>query len=139
MARSRDTSKFEDLEALRQRFQEFRKANRPRTRLPEELWNAAAEIAGRRGMGLAVRTLRLDVNNLKKRMGQPVSQAGRRPGRQKTAATAPAKFVEFVVPAPAAASCVVEVESALGGKLRMELKGLGTSEIAQLLQAFAGR
>jgi hypothetical protein len=84
MARSRDTSKFEDLEALRQRFQEFRKANRPRTRLPEELWNAAAEIAGRRGMGLTVRTLRLDVNNLKKRMGQPVSQAGRRPRRQKT-------------------------------------------------------
>ena len=139
MARSRDTSKFEDLEALRQRFQEFRKANRPRTRLPEELWNAAAEIAGRRGVGLTVRTLRLDVNNLKRRMGQPVAPAGRRPRRQKTPAAAPAKFVEFVVPASAASSCVVEVESARGGKLRMELKGLGTSEIAQLLQAFAGR
>jgi hypothetical protein len=139
MTRPRNSSKFEDLEALRQRFEEFRSGNRPRARLPEELWNAAAEIAGRRGVGLTVRTLRLDVNNLKRRMGQPVAPAGRRPRRQKTPAAAPAKFVEFVVPAPAASSCVVEVESARGGKLRMELKGLGTSEIAQLLHAFAGQ
>jgi hypothetical protein len=33
----------------------------------------------------------------------------------------------------------VEVESARGGKLRMELKGVATSEIAQLLHTFAGR
>ncbi len=69
MARSRYTSKFEDLETLRQRFQESRKANRPRTRRPEELWNALAEMAARRGVGVTVRALRLDVNNLKKRMG----------------------------------------------------------------------
>jgi len=86
MARSRSTSKFEDLETLRQRFQESRKANRPRTRRPEELWNALAEMAALRGVGVTVRALRLDVNNLKKRMGQPVSQAVRRPRRQKTPA-----------------------------------------------------
>jgi hypothetical protein len=33
----------------------------------------------------------------------------------------------------------VEVESPRGGKLRMELKGVATSEIAQLIQAFAGQ
>jgi hypothetical protein len=33
----------------------------------------------------------------------------------------------------------VEVESPHGGKLRMELKGVATSEIAQLIQLFAGQ
>jgi len=79
--------------------------------------SASVWLGGRRrGVGLTVRTLRLDVNNLKKRMGQPVSQAVRRLIKQKTLAAAPAKFVEFVVPAPAAAGCVVEVESALRGQ-----------------------
>jgi hypothetical protein len=32
---------------------------------------------------------------------------------------------------------MIEVESVRGGKLRLELKGIGTSEIAQLIQSFA--
>jgi hypothetical protein len=33
----------------------------------------------------------------------------------------------------------VEVESPRGGKLRLELKGIGTGEIAQLIHTFAGQ
>jgi hypothetical protein len=34
-------------------------------------------------------------------------------------------------------SCLVEVESRQGGKLRLELKAIATSELAELIRAFA--
>ena len=76
---------------------------------------------------------------------QPEKVAGRTPGepkpaRKKHAAIAPAAFVELLTPASGgAASCIVEVESPCGGKLRLELKGITTSEIAQLIHTFAGQ
>jgi hypothetical protein len=36
-----------------------------------------------------------------------------------------------------ATSCVVEVESARGGKLRLDLKAIATSQLAELIRAFA--
>jgi hypothetical protein len=139
--RARYTSGFQDLEELGVRFEEFRSSHRSRERLPEELWAAAAEIAMRRGLNITARALRLDSNNLKKRMGQ---QAGlpkvKRGRRKKTMPVASAAFLELLAPvAGAATSCMVEVDSVHGGKLRMELKGLGTGDIAQLLHAFAIR
>jgi Transposase IS66 family len=62
-------SRYDDVEELRKRFEEFRSQHKTRTRLPEELWRAAAEIAGRRGMNLVSRCLRLDANSVKKWMG----------------------------------------------------------------------
>jgi hypothetical protein len=48
--------------------------------------------------------------------------------------------MELLTPmSSSAASCIVEVESPRGGKLRMELKGVATSEIAQLIHMFAGQ
>jgi hypothetical protein len=152
--RARYTSGFQDLEELGVRFEEFRSSHRSRERLPEELWAAAAEIAMRRGLNITARALRLDSNNLKKRMvsGLPVGaccasmgqQAGlpkvKRGRRKKTMPVASAAFLELLAPvAGAATSCMVEVDSVHGGKLRMELKGLGTGDIAQLLHAFASR
>jgi hypothetical protein len=139
--RERYTSGFQDLEELGVRFEEFRSSHRSRERLPEELWAAAAEIAMGRGLNITARALRLDSNNLKKRMGQ---QAGlpkvKRGRRKKTMPVASAAFLELLAPvAGAATSCMVEVDSVHGGKLRMELKGLGTGDIAQLLHAFAIR
>jgi hypothetical protein len=49
-----------------------------------------------------------------------------------------ATFMELLAPARSVAmSCVVEVETQRGGKLRLELKGIATSEIAQLIHSFA--
>jgi hypothetical protein len=54
--------------------------------------------------------------------------------------TPPAAFVELLTPATqVAASCTIEVESQHGGKLRLELKAIATSEIAQLIHSFAGQ
>jgi hypothetical protein len=141
MTRPKYVGGFQDLEELRLRFEEFRSSHRRRERLPEELWAAAAEIAMRRGLNITARALRLDSNNLRKRMGQPADlPKAKRSRRKKMLPTAPAAFLELLAPAAsAAASCIVEVESMQGRKLRMELKGLATSEIAQLLHSFAGQ
>jgi hypothetical protein len=131
----------DDLEALRKRFEDFRSQHQTRTRLPEELWRAAAEIAERGGMNLVCRRLRLDANSLKKWMGKGVG--GPRPKYvrgKRPAMTSPAAFVELLTPATqVAASCIIEVESQRGGKLRLELKGIATGEIAQLIHSFAAQ
>jgi hypothetical protein len=141
MMRATHNSNYDDVEELRKRFEEFRSQHQTRTRLPEELWRAAAEIAERRGMNLVCRHLRLDANSLKKWMGKGVSGSGPKHARKKRSPrTPPAAFVELITPAPrVAASCIIEVESQRGGKLRLELKGIATSEIAEWIHNFAGQ
>src|ERR1700733_10838372 len=118
MTRALHNSSFEDVEALRKRFEDFRSQHEKRTRLPEELWRAAAEIAERRGMNLVCRGLRLGANSLEKGMGRGVSGPSRKYTRRKRSAVAPpAAFVELLTPASrAAASCIIEVESQGGSK-----------------------
>lgn len=140
MTRVTRDSSFDDVEELRKRFEEFRSQHQRRTRLPEELWRAAADIAERRGMNLVCRCLRLDANSLKKWMGKGVSPRPKYARRKRSAMTPAAAFVELLTPAThVAASCVIEVESQRGGKLRLELKGIATSEIAQLIHSFAAQ
>jgi len=129
---------YEDVEALRLRFEEFRNRHDKRTRFPEELWRGAAELAGKRGINTVARTLRLDANSLKKWM---VQGAAAQPTKQKDIERAkkPA-FVELFAPAAGAAGdCVLEVESPKGGKLRLEWKGVSSAELTQLIRAFAGQ
>lgn len=140
MAREAFISSYEDLEALRLRFEEFRNGHERRTRLPEELWQAAVEIAGRRGMNVVCRSLRLDANSLKKRMGQSSkpARAKRKTGKQTMEAAA--HFVELFTPAASGgSSCMVEVDSPQGGKLRLEWKGVSASEVTALICTFAGQ
>ena len=141
MTRTRYNSSFDDLEELRKRFEDFRSQHQTRTRLPEELWRAGAEIAQRRGINQVCRSLRLDANSLKKWMGKGVDGAKPKHAKKKRPVVTPAAaFVELLKPAThVAASCVIEVESQRGGKLRLELKGIATSEIAQLIDSFAGQ
>jgi hypothetical protein len=123
-----------ELEQLRQRFEEFRNTRPGHSRLPEGLWAAAAELAKRYGVNPTARALRLEYGGLRKR----VENQGR-PKQKRIAATPPA-FMEFVAPgAKAVTNCTVEVESAQGGKLRLELKAVATTELAGLIRAFVNQ
>ena len=121
----------EDLEQLRRRFEEFRNTQPTRSRLPESLWTAAAELAKRHGVNPTARALRLDYAGLRRRVknqDQP---------KQKRAAAMTPSFMEFVAPgAKAVTNCTVEVETAKGSKLRLELKAVPTTELANLIHAF---
>ena len=140
MSSAQTTNIPEDLEQLRRRFEEFRNGQSGRSRLPEELWGAAAELAKHYGTHQTARALRLEYMALRKR----VENQGTPKAKRKTAArrkvAAPPSFMEFVAPgAKPVTSCVVEVESKEGAKLRLELKSVATTELADLIRAFANR
>ena len=103
----------DDLLQLSQRLEEWRSANLPRTRLPEPIWGAAAEMAQRHGLHRTTKALRMDYTRLKERL-PPIAQLPR---------PAPPAFLEMLaLPATPPAECVVELESA-GGRLRVSMKG----------------
>jgi hypothetical protein len=131
-----------NVEQLQRRFAEFRETHAARSRLPEQLWAGAAKLARRDGIAATARVLGVDRPSLQKwtdrleprASGTPRKSArGHRLGRS----VAPA-FVELLAASTGTVtSCVVEVESASGGKLRLDLKTIATSQLAELIRAFA--
>jgi hypothetical protein len=139
----------EDVEQLGRRFAEFRSTHAVRSRLPEELWAAAAKLARQDGIEATARVLEVDRPSLQKwtdRFESGAQVKASKPRRQRqagrTESTAPA-FVELLAETTNAAlhrsetSCLVEVESPRGGKLRLEFKAISTSTLAELIRAFA--
>lgn len=133
----------EDVEHLRQRFEEFRSTHAVRSRLPEELWSAAAKLARRDGIEATAQALDVDRPSLQKWANrfEPGAEAKpRKPRRQRQARREPAaaSFVELLAGnTGGTASCLVEVESPRGAKLRLELKAIATSALTELIRAFA--
>lgn len=124
-----------ELEQLQRRFEEFRNLRPLRGRLPAGLWKEAAEAARRFGLNPTAQALRLDYSRLKKHMAAAPGPIKHR----KQIAPAPA-FVELIGAVPQATTdCRIEVESDRGAKLRLELKGVATSELASLIRGFTGQ
>ena len=117
----------EPIAQLQRRFDEFRSSRPHRAKLPETLWESAVELARQHGVYSVAHPLRLDYMGLKKRLEGV-------PGPQKKMA-APA-FVELIASHPATISeCVIEFESSIGSKMRIQWKGSSTPDWASLLRA----
>jgi hypothetical protein len=132
----------EDVEQARRRFAEFRQAHVVRSRLPEELWATAAKLARRDGITATARVLGVDRPSLQKWTDRLEPRASTKPpksrGRRPLDGSAAPAFVELLTASTGTApSCVVEVESVSGGKLRLDLKNIATSQLAELIRAFA--
>ena len=133
----------EDVEQLRRQFEEFRSTHAVRSRLPEELWAAAAKLTRRDGLDATAQALDVDRPSLQKwtnRLAPDAETKPRKPRRQRQPRIDPAApaFVELLAGTTgAAASCLVEVESVRGAKLRLELKAIPISALAELIRAFA--
>lgn len=118
----------EAITQLQRRLEEFRSAQRARTKLPESLWEAAVELAHQHGVYAVAHPLRLDYTRLKQRLGGSPSQR-RKPER-------PA-FVELIGSnAATLPECVIEFESASGGKMRVQWKAAAPPDWASLLRAW---
>ena len=114
-----------DLLELSQRLEQWRSEQPARSRLPESIWSAAAELAKRHGLHRTTKTLRLDYAGLKNRMPPAAQSAG----------APPSAFLELLAPpAAAAAEYVVEWESARG-RMRVAMKG-AAPDWAGLLRAW---
>lgn len=116
-----------EISRVSRQFKEWRRSRRSGTRIPESLWRAAVALAQRHGVSKASLALRLDYYSLKKRL-----EAAPRPRPQAAGTGAP--FVEIPLRAVAGSpACVLEVEDGRGARLRLELQGVGSGELAGLV------
>jgi hypothetical protein len=116
------------IEQLRRQFDEFRRTQPHRTKLPEALWHAAVELARKHGLHPVAHPLRLDYMGLKRRL-EGVPEV-----RKKAAAPA---FVELISAHPATMSeCLIEFESSIGDKMRIHWKSSAAPDWASLLRAW---
>ena len=120
------------LEALRRRFERWRRSRTGRSRIPDTLWTSAVQAAGRYGLHRTTKALRLDYYALKKRVEDAASDC--EPGRE-----AAATFLELPASVSGGASeCVVELEDPGGAKMRVHLKGGAIPDVTALARSFWG-
>ena len=131
----------DSLEALRQRFEQWRQGRRQGERIPAAMWVAAVKEARTRSVYRVARALRLDYKMLKLRAKGPGKARGAAPGHP----VAP-HFVELFAPtapvtattpaAPERPECVLEMHNVRGAKMRVELGGQALAGLAGLCSVF---
>ncbi len=120
------------LEALRRRFDRWRRSRTARSRIPDTLWTSAVQAAGRYGLHQTAQALLLDYYALKKRVEDAASDS--QPDRE-----AAATFLELPAPVPSGASeSIVELEDSGGAKMRLHLKGGAVPDVTALVRSFWG-
>src|SRR5215471_9297932 len=118
----------EAITQLQLQLEKFRSTRPARTKLPESLWEAAVELARQHGIYAVAHPLRLDYTRLKQRLSGNLSQ------RRKLEQPA---FVELIGSnAATLPECVIEFESARGGKMRVQWKAAAPLDWANLLRAW---
>ena len=118
----------EPIVQLQRELEQFRSSHAHRTRLPESLWQSAMELAREHGLHAVAHPLRLDYAQLKKRLGGVVKVSRR--------AASPA-FVELIASHSVTMSeCVIEFESSLGGRMRIQWKGTSAPDWGSLLRGW---
>ena len=118
----------ETVTQLQRQLEQFRNTQPVRTKIPESLWQAAVELARQHGVYAVAHPLRLDYTRLKQRLdGIP-----NRPRK-----LAKPAFVELLGSGAAILpECVIEFESARGGKMRVQWKAAAPPDWASLLRAW---
>jgi hypothetical protein len=111
------------LDEANARFEQWRQTRKGKAAIPDELWSAAAEVARKEGVSRTSTELRVEWNELKRRVATAGAET-RRP--------APPAFVELVAPpAESIPECMIELEGRRG-KLRIHVKGAPASYLATL-------
>jgi hypothetical protein len=126
VTRYQTSQNSKSIDRLRKCFEAWRKCRRPRTCIPERLWESAVKAAKEYGLNKTAKTLRLDYYTLKQRL--EISS-----GIQKPVPT----FIEL---SPAAtgstAECIIECENQNGDKMRIQSRGMNAVDLNALSSAF---
>ncbi len=108
------------------RFEKWRNSHKPRSRIPKPLWSLAAELAREFGLSKTASTLRLDYNDLKRRVELSVSDT-------RSPVSPPPSFLELCPPeASRPVECTVECDDGQGGRIRIHIKGGQFPDLAEL-------
>lgn len=120
-----------EMEALRQRIEDWRQTREKRTRMPEELWQAAVGLVDEHGMWRVSQALRVTYQGLKSRAA---SREGRATGKD-----APC-FVDLTSVLGSTRSegpaTTVELSRPDGTKLSLRFAGTGGLDLQSLVRAF---
>ena len=116
-----------DLEAVRERFETWRKTRVRGSRIPQTLWDAAVELAESHSVNEVSRVLRLEYNHLKRRIAE------KRSADQDSGC----RFIELdPSPKQATSECAIEMQRPDGAQMRVQIKGARGSELFDLAKAF---
>jgi hypothetical protein len=108
-----------ELARARDRLTAWRRTKKPRSRIPQRLWELAVKLAAKHGLHRTARTLKLDYYSLKKRAEAAEDrQEGNGPA-----------FLVLPSALAAVQECVIELEEG-AVSLRVHLKGYSAAEIA---------
>ncbi len=111
------------LDEAKARFDAWRQSRNGKARIPDELWALAVEVARKEGVNRTSTELRVEWNQLKRRME---AAAGALPK------PAPPAFMELITPREQQfPECILELEGRRG-KLRIQLKNVSASYLATL-------
>jgi len=129
-----------DLLELKTRFETWR-TNRKYMRepIPDELWNAAAELSRRHPPSLVGRVLKIDLSRLKKFL---IKRSARTSGRKKTRAAFFQLPTEIALPEIGSAlpqspnGCRIQIERPDGSRLTLTLPSLDLASINRLCADF---
>ena len=119
----------DSLTEVRRQFERWRKRRRRGTRIPEELWQAAAEVSREIGVSKTAQALGLEYYALRERAelseergaGETLEERG---------------FLEIPLSACSLQECVFEVEGAGGSLFRVELRGVSPAHLETLARTF---
>jgi len=118
-------------------FQSWRNVRKRGSRVPQRLWQAAAELSERHSIGDIAQTLGLDYTRLKQRVEAFPPMLDRRSFDEYGRSNAVSGFVELgMAPGGSTGECSVEAEDGKGEKLKMHLKGDGCVKAVEIAKAF---
>jgi hypothetical protein len=112
---------------LQTQLDQWRSAQKGRTKLPESFWQAAVGLAREYGLFRTADPLRLDYMRLKKRLADSTGPPRKQPR---------AAFVELVARPADLQECVIEFESAGRAKIRIQWKSVAPPDWVGLLRAW---
>lgn len=119
---------------LGQRLKAWRATRTPGQRIPDELWQAAADLARVHGLSRTATVLRLSYYDLQRRLsGLPVPRRGRAPA---------ARFVELAAPAPLVGlgeHGTIEMVEVSGARLTLRLANASPRDLLPIVQLFLRR
>ncbi len=111
----------------RDRLTAWRRTRKPRSRIPQRLWELAVKLAAQHGLHRTAQALKLDYYSLKKRI--EAAETGR--DESDTA------FIELPSAQASVQECVIELEDG-ALSLRVHLKGYNATEVATVGRSVRG-
>jgi len=126
------------------RFEQWRRSAGGRgSRVPEQLWQVAADVARRNGVYATARALRLNYSRLSKQVGGTKVRAGKRTSVASAKPKATGPSPAFIDLGPAALGSgprmVIELEGRGGERLKIDVAGGSSVDVVGLAQMFWSR